>query len=278
MKAAVLIVLVVVVIAIPLLSQAPSQGRAQFEVASVKVHPPPITQVGIANRGGRFVSTGFSLKMLVARGYAVPESRIAGLPAWAESERYDIEAKAPETSAPGQLQQMIQTMLEDRFQLKVHKETRELPVYDLTVPRNGSKLKLSTDQTPPPPLVPVVPSPGAPRQRGSAGFGITNGRFTFEGSAIPISMLVNSLQQRVDRPVIDKTGLTGLFDIKLEWVPGAEAPPLPFSQNPDAPPPPPVDGPSIFTAIQEQLGLRLEGAKGPLEVIVIDSAQRPAEN
>src|SRR5262249_44801107 len=190
----------------------------------------------------------------------------------------------------------IQSMIEDRFQLKVHKETRELPVYDLTVPRNGSKLKLSADQTPPPPLVPVPPPqagpgprgdaaalargfvPGTPRPRGSAGFGITNGRFTFEGSAIPISMLVNSLQQRVDRPVIDKTGLTGLFDIKLEWVPGAEAPPLPFTQNPDAPPPPPVDGPSIFTAIQEQLGLRLESAKGPTEVVVIDSVQKPTEN
>jgi len=101
---------------------------------------------------------------------------------------------------------------------------------------------------------------------------------TFEGSAVMVSVLVNTLQQLLDRPVIEKTGLTGLFDIKLEWIPGAEAPPGPFSPNPDAPPSPPVDGPSIFTAIQEQLGLRLEGSRGPVEVVVIDSAQKPVEN
>ena len=102
---------------------------------------------------------------------------------------------------------------------------------------------------------------------------------TFEGSAITVSVLLNTLQGALDRPVIDKTGLTGLFDIKLEWVPGAEAPPSPFGPNPNAPPAgSPADGPTIFTSIQEQLGLRLEGARGPLEVVVIDSAQKPAEN
>jgi uncharacterized protein (TIGR03435 family) len=103
---------------------------------------------------------------------------------------------------------------------------------------------------------------------------------TFEGSAIPIQPLLTTIQNMVDRPVIDKTGLSGLFDIKLEWVPGAEAPPSPFGPNPNAPPPPPPDdaATSIYTALQEQLGLRLESAKGPVEVVVIDSAQKPAEN
>ena len=92
---------------------------------------------------------------------------------------------------------------------------------------------------------------------------------------MPLSVLVNTLH----RPVIDKTGLTGLFDIKLEWVPGAEQPPGPFGPNPNAPPPPALeDAVSIFTALQEQLGLRLESAKGPLEVVVIDTAQKPSEN
>ena len=103
---------------------------------------------------------------------------------------------------------------------------------------------------------------------------------TFEGSAIPVQTLLGALQGMVDRPVIDKTGLTGLFDIKLQWLPGAEAPPSPFGPNPNAPPPPPPDGsaPTIYTALQEQLGLRLESSKGPVEVVVIDSAQKPAEN
>jgi uncharacterized protein (TIGR03435 family) len=123
------------------------------------------------------------------------------------------------------------------------------------------------------------PFGNAPRPRGTAGMGFVNGRATFEGNAIPIATLVNTLQQRVERPVIDKTSLNGLFDIKLEWTPGAEATPLPFGPNPNAPPPPPDDSAvTIFTAVQEQLGLRLEGARRPIEVVVIDSAQKPTEN
>jgi uncharacterized protein (TIGR03435 family) len=110
--------------------------------------------------------------------------------------------------------------------------------------------------------------------------GFNKGRATIEGNAIPMAALVNALQPRVDRPVIDKTGLMGLFDVKLEWTPGTEAPPLPFGPNPNAPPPAPPDDSaiSIFTAVQEQLGLRLDGAKGPVEVVVIDNAQKPSEN
>ena len=100
LKSIVLILLAVAVVAIPIFSQAPTGDRPQFEVASIKVHPPPLTQIGISARGGRFVATGFSVKMLVGRGYAVPESRIIGGPNWIDSERYDIEAKAAENAAP----------------------------------------------------------------------------------------------------------------------------------------------------------------------------------
>jgi len=308
MKALVLIVLSVAVVAIPILCQAPTD-KPQFEVTSIKARSGPVTVIGITNRGGRFVATGFSLKMLVGRGYAVPELRVVGGPSWVDTDRYDIEAKAPEgPQAP--LQPMLQAMLEDRFKLKVHKETRELPVYELIVAKSGLKMKLSDDQTPPPPLVPGNPGPGiaaggrgpgpgpgagpgagpgpgapnpfgaGPRPRGTAGRGSINGRMTFEGSAVPVQTLIGTLQGMVDPPVIDKTGLTGLFDIKLQWVPGAEAPPSPFGPNPNAPPPPPPDNsaPTIYTALQEQLGLRLESTKGPVEVVVIDSAQKPAEN
>jgi uncharacterized protein (TIGR03435 family) len=227
--------------------------------------------------------------MLVGRGYAVPEMRVVGGPSWSETDRYDIEAKSEGPQAP--LQPMLQAMLEDRFKLKVHRETRDLPVYELVVVKSGLKMKLSEDQTPPQPPAPVPGNPGpaagpptpfgaGPRPRGTSGRGSINGRMTFEGSAVPVDRLVGTLQGMVDRPVIDKTGLTGLFDIKLQWVPGAEAPPSPFGPNPNAPPPPPPDdsAPTIYTALQEQLGVRLESSKGPVEVVVIDSAQKPAEN
>ncbi len=293
MKAFVLVVLSVAVVVIPIFCQQ----TPAFEVTSVKIHPPPVTLIGIQNRGGRFSATGFSLKMLVGRGYGVPEQRVLNAPAWGESERYDIEAKAPEGAPQGQIQPMLQGLLQDRFQLKAHRETRELPVYELVVSKPG-KMKLSDDQTPPAPAIPPGgdrrpgprgdggpgargAGPGAPRPRprGTFGRGSFNGRMNVEGSAVPMLVFVTSLQGLVDRPIIDKTNLMGLFDMKLEWVPGAEAPPGPFGPNPNAPPPPPSDDAvSIFTAIQEQLGLKLESAKGPVEVIVVDSAQRPSEN
>jgi uncharacterized protein (TIGR03435 family) len=93
-----------------------------------------------------------------------------------------------------------------------------------------------------------------------------------------MSSLVNFLSKQLGRPVADKTGLTGLFDIRLDWTPGSEQAPGPFGPIPDAPPPADTSGPSLFTALQEQLGLRLESARGPVEVVVIDNAQKPAEN
>jgi uncharacterized protein (TIGR03435 family) len=296
----VLVALGSAVIAIPIFSQAPVEANPQFEVASIKVHPPPFNRIGITNQNGRFLATGFNLKMLVGRGYGVPELRVFGGPAWVESERYDIEAKAPAVGGPQQLQLMIKALLEERFQLKAHKEMRELPVYELVVARGGPKLKVSAEQNP----APASPGPDA-RGRGDALPGALaglrggtpppvgqcppgpvppglfgGGRGCLQGSSIPLTTLTNSLQNQLGRPVIDKTGLTGRFDFKLEWIPGAEQAPGPFGPNPEVPPPPVSDlsGPSIFTALQEQLGLRLESAKGPVEVVVIDSAEKPSEN
>ena len=309
MKPVVLIVLGIAVAAIPIFSQAPAGARPQFEVASIKVHPPPVNRILIApSAGGRLSLEGFSVRMLVGRGYGVLDVRVLGGQSWVDSDRFDIEAKAEGGAIPpGQMGAMIQGLLEDRFQLKAHKETRELPVYDLVVAKGGPKIKLSADQTPPAPLVPPggdrgagprgdagpvargpVPGPvpgarggpgpgpfGTPPPRGAFG----GGRGSMQGAAIPLSNLVNFLTNQLGRPINDKTGLTGLFDFKLEWTPGSEQAPGPFGPNPDAPPPPvPGDGPSLFTALQEQLGLRLESTKGPVEVVVIDSVQKPTEN
>jgi uncharacterized protein (TIGR03435 family) len=304
MKPVVLVVFGVFLIAIPILSQSPPAGRAQFDVASVKVHPPPLTRIIVQTPPGRFLAEGFSLKMLVGRAFGVPDVRVVGGPSWVDSERYDIEGKTTEgTIPPAQLSLMIQSLLEDRFQLKAHKETRELPMYELVVARGGSKLKMSDDQTPPAPPTPGGapprgagpgpgpgggPAPGPAAGRGAGDpFGngplprgaFIGGRGNLRAAAVSVSNFVNFLVNQLGRPVIDKTGISGLYDLQLEWTPGSEQVPGPFAPNPAAPPPPAdASGPSLFTALQEQLGLRLESTKGPVEVVVVDSAQKPAEN
>jgi uncharacterized protein (TIGR03435 family) len=294
---ALLLILGIAAVVVPIFSQA---GGAQapkpsFEVVSIKPAPAVLTRIMIAPvAGGRFSVEGLNLKNLVARAYSVAETRVVGGPNWVESARYNIEAKAEGATIPaGQLQLMLQSMLEDRFQLKAHRETRELPVYELHVARGGVKMKMSEDQTPLAPPAPPSPAeiaamqaamrgggargaaPAGPPPRGM--FNRGNGQMT--GTAVPVTTIVNTLAQTLGRPVIDKTGLTGLFDISVQWTPGAEQAPGPFGPPPGgAPPPLDPTGPSIFTALQEQLGLRLESTKGPIDVVVIDSAEKPSEN
>jgi uncharacterized protein (TIGR03435 family) len=180
---------------------------------------------------------------------------------------------------------MLQSLLEDRFQLKIHRETKELPVYDLAVAKGGPKVKLSEDQSPfrPPERGAAPPPPpqrGGPMPRGS----MRMGRGDLEATALPLTSLINALSQQLGRTIVDKTGLQGLYDIKLQWTPDA----LPSGpagsggpagiRGPNEPPPPDPAGPTIFTAVQEQLGLRLESSKGPVEIIVIDNVERPAAN
>lgn len=250
--------------------------RSAFEVVSVKLHRPPILRTSMQLEPARFVAEAVTLKMLVLRAFALRQNRVIGAPPWVDSERYDLEAKVEGTIPRDDLPLMLQRILIDRFQLKVHRETREFPVYELLLTKSGlSKLKISEDQTPaaPPPVTGQRVS--GPLPRGAFGFGTGS----INARAVPLSDLVNFLETRLDRFVLDKTGLTGLFDIKLEWAPGSEQAPSPFTLNANAPSPPVnVSGPSIFTAIQEQLGLKLESAKGPVEILVIDSVQRPLEN
>jgi uncharacterized protein (TIGR03435 family) len=165
---------------------------------------------------------------------------------------------------------MVQSLLEERFQLKAHRETRELPLYELTVSKNGAKIKLSEAQTPPTALV-----GGGGRQRGSLPRGgIRLGRGDLEAQAQSIELFATALGALyVDRPVVDKTGLKGLYDIRLQWTPD---PGLNATLSPATPAP--ASGPSLSNAIEEQLGFKLEAGKGPLPVLVIDSVQRPSEN
>jgi uncharacterized protein (TIGR03435 family) len=182
----------------------------------------------------------------------------------------------------------MQALLEERFKLKLHRETREGPVYELVVAKGGPKLKpfeegscVPFDATKQTPGRPPVPPPGerfcdSSRTRGGP-LGLSE---VISAQGVSLQWVAYALS--ADRPVVDKTGLTGLFDVHLEFEPDRATFPPPAP--PGAPPidtsdqPPGSIGPSIFTAIQEQLGLKLESAKGPREVLVIDSVERPSEN
>jgi uncharacterized protein (TIGR03435 family) len=268
MKLTIFAVSVAAAIAIPAFSQVSPETKPSFEVASVK---PNVSGEGYMDGtpGGRFIATGVPLRMLIIEAYNVRGVQVIGGPNWMNSERWDVEGKPkagdvaappPTVRDPGVTSReslMLQSLLEDRFQLKSHRETRELPVYELTVAKNGPKLKTSTG----------VPS-GRPRMRMSRG--------TLEAYETSLAGVVRFLSNQVDRMLIDRTGLQGLYDINLKWDPEARRPVAPDGAAPGVEPTP--NQPSIFTAVQEQLGLKLEAAKAPVEVLVIDSVQRPTEN
>jgi len=234
--------------------------RTAFEVASIKPGDPsnPRTVMGIQT--GRFNAANATLKMLIDFAYDVRDNQIFGGPKWIDSDRFTIEAK-PEGAATGpQIRLMMQSLLEERFKLALHRETKDGQVFQLVVAKGGSKLK-------------EVPDAGQGGRRG-----LMMGRGQLNGTAAPMENLVAQLSQQLGRPMIDKTGLTGKYDFTLQWTPDPGQGAMFGPPGADAPPPPDPNGPTIFTALQEQLGLRLESAKGPVEVLVIERAEKPAEN
>ena len=222
-----------------------------FEVASVKPSD-PASQISIRRSGDRLTTSNASLEMLITWAYDIRDDRLFGKPKWLDSVRYDIAAKAGESLGPGRLQRMMQSLLAARFQLVIHRETRQLPMYAMVVDKNGAKVHLTEAHGDP----------------GQNPFNMTDrGRLT--GTQVTAAMLANVLSNQLGRTVQDQTGLQGVFDFKLEWEPDTDA----QSTNVDGSLAPSTDarsGPSVLTAIQEQLGFKLEPRKGPVEVIVID--------
>jgi len=304
-----------------LFSQTP-QPKPSFDVISIKPSPPLGTgpfRIGGGAQGERFTMTNATLRMLLQTAYQqvgnTPlggQMQVIGGPSWMESDRFDVLAK---TDCSGgsfsrdRLQLMVQSLLEDRFHLKAHKETRELPTYNLVVAKDGPKLKKSADQTAPtpvfPPPVPCEPAsanpippppfpggrgdpfgPGAPPPpRGALMMSTGRNGTTMRATATPLTTLVGLLSNQLGRTVVDKTGLAGLYDFELTFNPeglsspfGRGLPPPPDGAPPGGPVPSAPDSvASLFTAIQD-LGLKLEPGKGPLEVFVIDSVEKPTEN
>jgi uncharacterized protein (TIGR03435 family) len=226
--------------------------------------------------GGGAQMTGMTLKSLIAFAYDIQEFQISGGSGWVKSDRFDIVAKSDRgrsESVPDdmakmtdeqaktvqeQMQQKLQALLADRFQLSIHRETKEQPLYALVIGKSGSKLQES--------------------QSKHDARHMMMGGGDFEGQGVPLEMLTAALSRQLGRPVIDHTRLKGHYDFKLQWTPepGQSGGPLP--PGVEGPPPADLNGPSLFTAIQEQLGLRLESQKGPVDVLVVDRVEKPSEN
>jgi bla regulator protein blaR1 len=265
--------------------------RLQFEVASVKLNIEPgdnvVTGGVTVSPGGRLLTARAAIpRFLIQRAFGVRPEQIIGGPGWLESTHYNIEAKATGSATMEQLLQMLQSLLEDRFKLKVHHEMKEMTVFDLTVAKNGLKL-------PPPrkgsctPVDPTQRGMGLPQpQRGRPAdaprpcgrvFATVGPSSFLRGGNVSMSALIFTLSNLLGRTIIDKTGYAGTFDVDLTFARDeslAIPSPPPRAGAPARAPDP--NGVSIFTAMQEQLGLQLSSAKGPVDVIVIDHIEKPA--
>jgi len=253
------------------LSRAQSKPAAlTFEVASVKAADPNSRGVRLQRTPGNGLSAaGVTLKGLIAFAYDIQDFQISGGPSWFRTERYDIVAKperpeglsdvreatpAQQKTLWEQLRERTRALLAERFQLAVHRETGERAVYLLVLAKNGHRLQESKED-----------------------FGLSRNRGLISGNGATTEMLAHVLSAALARPVLDRTGLNGKYGFKLEWTeegsPAGKGGEITTDANA-----PDLSGPSIFTALQEQLGLKLESAKGPVEIIIIDRAEKPSPN
>jgi len=220
-----------------------TEAVPQFEVASIK--PATANQTsgssGITTGHGRVTASNVTLKRCIMGAFGLGPNVIAGGPGWLDSDRFEIIAKSERDDGDKALMLMLRTLLADRFKLSVHREMRTVAALVLESAKNGPKLEKAED--------------------GAAS--TNNGRGLIDARVITMSRFAEVLSRQMDLPVVDNTGLKGTFNLKLEWAPQNE------KTN---------SGPSVFTALQEQLGLRLESRKMPIEVLVVDHAEKPSEN
>ena len=274
--------------------------RLLFDVASVRDN-----RLGSQERravtmrmlpNGRYEATNVSVRLLIMRAYGVRDFQIVGGPSWIRTDRFDIHAKAPENFEPGQTQDMVRSLLAERFGLVIRTEKREFAVYSLVRAGNGRTLGLGIRRVTP--ECEAMLSAGSPLAAASTGgrgvaggaggrslgpslagdsmcgrevaFGM--GAFTMKGNEL--STFVSRLTEETRQIVIDRTGLTGHYDIDLRW--GTDR----FVASPGTSQdlPPDSGGPSIFTALREQLGFKLESVKAPVDVLVIEAVSRPSDD
>jgi uncharacterized protein (TIGR03435 family) len=259
-------------------------ARPEFEVASIK---PSFSASVMSVRPlpGRLTADA-TLQVLTQYAYGVQPSQVVGGPEWIQSERYQIEAKADADASRDRMFLMLQSLLENRFRLKTHRETKDLPVYALVAARNGLKMPAPKEGGCVDAVADASPdwvgggrmlTPGdvqrAQVRCGSAGLALGPAGARMQGEKIAMPELVRVLSMLLGRSVIDKTGFTGVFDLQLNFVPDENTPAMP------APPPgSPISGSSLSQALRQQLGVQLELTKGAVDVIVVDNAERPSGN
>ena len=255
---------------LPLFAQT---APIQFEVASIKPSAPAAggqLRVGVRIApGGRLEAQSVSTRMLMAIAFGVKDHEIIGGPGWLDADRFDISAKPDAASISGSITQeqmrlMLQALLADRFKLATHPDTKEATVYAIVPGKNGAKVPESESTA------------DAPNRQMRMGNGQLN------ATGMPMQFLAESLSRILGRTVVDKSGLTGLRDFKLQWAPDESTsihmPGLPPPGGAEAAPPSDSKGPTLFAALEEQLGLKLNTEKGQVTYIVIDHIEKPTEN
>jgi uncharacterized protein (TIGR03435 family) len=252
-----------------------------FDVVSIKPNKSDSGMVRIMAKPDGYSASNVSLKMLVQSAYGIREDLVSGAPNWADSARFDIDAKvagsdvdALKKLSPEQRRLILRPLLAERFKLQAHIETKQLPVYELILAKGGSKLK---EAVPGNDYANGIKGPDGVARGGM----MRVGRGQLAAQAVQMTSLSNMLSQQLHRTVIDKTGLTGKYDLELNWAPDQGSDPMfkgPDGSQQRTDSTPDSSGPSIFTALQEQLGLRLQSAKGPVETLVIDHVEMPSDN
>lgn len=280
-------------------AQNAAAASPKFEVVSIKPCDPAAATrpMGYGVEPGKLKMYCMSVDNLIGMAYltypepgvgttSVRGEAISGGPAWLKSAPYNIEAKAEgNPSGPVMGGPMLRALLEDRFQLKLHRETKEIPVYALTVASSGFRLKpLPEGSCTPFDYLTPQPQGLTPAEARAAAAQRCNWRtgynYHIDVHAATLDQMAGQLSHlfAIDRPVVNRTGIAGMFDFHLEYAPDGTSGRTGFTGNSAEPAAPPPDGPSIFTAVQEQLGLKLEPSKGPGEFLVIDHVERPSEN
>jgi len=245
-----------------LFSAAGAAQSPSFEAASIKPNNSGENFISVRLiPGGSVRAINATLESVITTAWQIPDFELAEVPGWAKSERWDIEAKGSGDAPPPETLGKLKSLLADRFHLRVHTETREMPVYALLIAKGGARLPPAREECFDPKAGIPPPSPAA---RPCGGF--NRGPNQLLGARDTTANLAQVLAKTLGRSVIDKTGLTATFDVTLKWTPDNL---LPDTDN---------DAGSMFTALQEQLGLRLESQKGPVNVLVIDSAERASAN
>ena len=246
----------------------PWAQQPTFEVASVKPNTSDaLSQPPLLQPGGRLIATNVTLARLIRAAYGLRD--IAGGPPWIDRDRFDIIARSDRLAALNtpefvrQAWSSLRTLLEERFALRVHTETRQMPIYALVTERSDGTLgpRMTRSDVDCAALLDAMKKGerivASPSRTAGPPCSMAGGSGLIRGNALDMTRLAGTLGNHVDRPVLDRTGLAGVFDLELKW-------------SPDATP----DGVSVFTALQEQLGLKLQPGTGPIDVLVIDSVQQ----